>query len=145
MTFREPEHRSFNRIGFDLDDTLAEGVWPSPSIGVPIPRAIEMVNFYWEKGYALYVFTSRPASHKRAILDWLRDHQLDHMFYDVITDKPQFDFLIDDKALNFASEAEACAFPAIVLNELKDYDPGGLVKFKKQIGCSHCSCFNLND
>jgi hypothetical protein len=104
MTFREPEHRSFNRIGFDLDDTLAEGVWPSPSIGKPIQKALDMVNFYWEKGYALYVFTSRPALHKRAILDWLRDNQLDHMFYDVITDKPQFDFLIDDKALNFNGE-----------------------------------------
>lgn len=83
----------------DFDGVLAENIWPSPELGHLRQQGADIVNYYYYKGYGVYVFTARPADHKPLIKEWLRRHLLDRKVYDVICDKPA-GFLIDDRCWN---------------------------------------------
>lgn len=93
--------RSFAKIGFDLDDTLAYGVWPEPGIGQINPRAKDFVLHYHALGFSIVIFTSRPEDHRERIWRWLEDNGLGNVVYSVITDKPHFDALFDDRAIQW--------------------------------------------
>ena len=88
------------RVVFDLDGTLAEDAWPSPRIGKVIPKGERMLRHYSEAGYEVAVYTARPRSHRLAIWNWLRENDLEHLVYDVVTDKPVAGLYIDDRAFN---------------------------------------------
>jgi len=94
--------KSFNKIAFDLDDTLAEGTWPSPAIGHINEHAKDALLFYHGYGFSIVIFTSRPASHALRIWDWLDENGLKGCVYDVITDKPHY----DDRAFNYPEGIE---------------------------------------
>lgn len=89
-------------IVFDFDGILAEGTWPSPHIGKPIPAGVELLKEYARLGYAITINTARPVSHKAAIESWLRSHLL--AVYDIRCDKPLGCLYIDDRAWNPTKE-----------------------------------------
>lgn len=89
------------KIAFDFDQTLAKGTWPSPECGTPIPEGIAGVRFYYERGFGVFIFTARPRSHSERMWRWLAVQGIAHMIYDIVFDKPHFDLLIDDRAINF--------------------------------------------
>lgn len=98
--FRSPK-RAFNRVAFDLDDTLAYGVWPDPKIGEPIELGKQALLWYHDQGFEVIIFTSRPVSHIPRIWRWLEAQGLAKAVYDVICGKPHYDLLIDDRATSF--------------------------------------------
>ena len=100
MKFITPR-RVFRRLAFDLDSTLAEPTWPSPSIGKPIALGVQALLYYYEQGYECIIFTSRPASHIPAIRLWLEEYGLSRCVYDIVCDKPLVDLIIDDRAVGF--------------------------------------------
>ena len=88
-------------VYFDLDGTLAVNGWPDHiPIGDPIPKSIELLRYYHDQGYVISIFTVRPSDHKANIWDWLRLHDLAHLIYRVICDKPYYGLLIDDRSWN---------------------------------------------
>lgn len=92
--------REISVVAIDLDNTLAEGTWPSPEVGEPISQGIELLKFYRSIGFEIVIHTARPQSHAFRIWQWLRDHGLDALVYDVVCGKPRADLYIDDKAWN---------------------------------------------
>lgn len=99
LRFPKPQ-RLVGEVMFDLDGTLAEHSWPSNAIGKPIDKTVELVRHYVKTGYVCSIFTSRPADHRTEIWAWLSANELDTLFYRVITDKPVFGLLVDDRSYN---------------------------------------------
>lgn len=91
-------NRSVPAVAFDLDGTLATDTWPAPHIGQPIPEGVEALLHYWQEGFAIYIYTARPESHKWAITRWLAEQNLAHVVYDIRCDKPIADLYVDDRA-----------------------------------------------
>jgi hypothetical protein len=91
-------------IVFDFDGILAEGTWPSPRIGNPIPAGVELLKEYARLGYAITINTARPASHERALRFWLEVSALSQYVYDIRFDKPLGCLYIDDRAWNPTKE-----------------------------------------
>lgn len=90
-----------NTICVDLDGTLAEDTWPESRIGAPIPEGIEMLKHYRALGFAIVIFTARPESHGEKIWNWIYDHELEELVYDVQTGKPLACLYIDDRGWRF--------------------------------------------
>lgn len=87
-----------DRICFDLDGVLAQGVWPEPRVGPPILEGVALLRRYAAAGFECIIFTSRPADHKQMIYNWLLEHGLEEYVYEVRTDKPLAALYVDDKA-----------------------------------------------
>lgn len=96
-------------IAFDLDGTLAEATWPKPYIGDPLDAGVDALIQYSKKGYEIVIFTSRPASHKQKIGDWLERVGIRNLVYDIITDKPRYAMFVDDRAVTFPEAFEDIA------------------------------------
>lgn len=92
------------RIAFDLDGTLAEPTWPSSVIGMPIALGIQLLKAYRQQGFEVIIYTSRPASHLKAIQEWLVWFGLEKDVYDIVTGKPQAAMYIDDRARTFPED-----------------------------------------
>lgn len=94
-------------IAFDLDNTLCVG---HPYIDAePLPRMIGIVNQLYDDGYHIVIYTGRGmktfADQQKAtnkywhlthsqLMKWKIKH------HELIMGKPDFDLLIDDKAIN---------------------------------------------
>ena len=87
-------------VMFDLDGTLAENTWPDHHIGAPILSMVDLLKKYRSEGFAVSIFTSRPEDHRSAIQDWLWKHHLENDIYRIITEKPAYGLLIDDRSHN---------------------------------------------
>ena len=87
-------------VCFDLDGTLAEDTWPNPNIGAPIPAMLNLLREYADQGYAIVIFTARPASHRDRIWEWVHYNDLGAMVYNVVTDKPLAGIYVDDRGYN---------------------------------------------
>ena len=70
-------------IGVDLDGTLAEyDTWKGAShIGKPIPRMVERIKMWLEKGVEVKIFTARVSCNnpvkyesESAIIEWCKKH-----------------------------------------------------------------------
>lgn len=92
--------RLLAEVFFDLDGTLAENAWPLHTIGEPIPEMVNLLKEYVNDGYVCSIFTSRPKDHWDDIMTWLHYNGLEHLIYRVITDKPHYGLLIDDRSWN---------------------------------------------
>lgn len=85
---------------FDLDGTLCTLTYGKYEISEPFVDRIKHVNMLFEAGHTILIFTARGATSKRD----LRDFTLGQLsawgikFHELITGKPHFDLLIDDKA-----------------------------------------------
>lgn len=88
-------------VAFDFDGTLAEGTWPSPTIGAPIAEGLNLLRKYADDGYEVIIHTARPKAHEAMIWGWLDALKLGTVVYDVICGKPRADIYIDDKAQRF--------------------------------------------
>jgi hypothetical protein len=110
-------------IAFDLDGTLAEPTWPSPTIGKPIQRAVDAAIEYFTRGNEIIIFTSRPASHRDAIASWLEEHGLEDVVYDIVTDKPRAAAYVDDRAITFPEAFDGPAFASRAVGEPYCGDP----------------------
>lgn len=85
-------------IVFDFDGILAEGSWPRVEIGAPIPAGLLLLQQYYLAGWCIRIHTARPVQHVPDIQDWLEDHGVGSMVYEVIGGKPLGDLYVDDKA-----------------------------------------------
>lgn len=95
-----PESPDLRIVAFDLDDTLARGVYPSPEIGEPDPAALAAVAHYASLRYEVVIFTARPASHGPRIRAWLERHGIDCV-YDIYFGKPRAGLYFDDRAVRW--------------------------------------------
>lgn len=96
-----PHNPDLPVVAFDLDGTLAENLWPSPSIGQADDKAIEAVIHYFDQGCEVIVFTARPESHFKFIWRWLEDVGLDGYVYDVTNRKTRAGLMFDDRAVRW--------------------------------------------
>lgn len=89
------------RVVFDLDGVVAAGgSYPSPDIGEPNLWATEMMEDFYQAGYAVVLYTARPSHQLPLLRAWLRRYELDWIVYDVVMDKPAAELYIDDRAFN---------------------------------------------
>lgn len=92
-------------IGFDMDNTICTSIrrnHPEDILKVkPRENVIKIMRELKNKGHEILIFTRRNACGKNArklTIQWLRKHDIP---YDkLITNKPHFDILIDDRAYN---------------------------------------------
>lgn len=92
-------------IAFDLDNTICTSIrrfHPEDIVKVkPRLKMIEIMRELKKKGHKIIIFTRRDACGKGArklTIQWLKLHNIP---YDkLITNKPHFNILIDDRALN---------------------------------------------
>ena len=95
-----PAATGLSRVAFDLDGTIATNTWPSPDIGEPIERGINLMLTCEELGYEVVIYTARPLSHQQRIIEWLEENGLDDLVYDVICGKVQAELYVDDRSYN---------------------------------------------
>lgn len=81
--------------GWDLDNTLAESIWPEMGIGEPIHESVFYLKQRYEMGYKPIIFTSRASSEYKDIANWLEDHGIPYRW--IITGKPLMNRYYDDK------------------------------------------------
>lgn len=87
---------------FDLDGTLCTLTNGKYETAEPFTDRIIHVNSLFEEGHTILIFTARGATSKRDLKD-LTLGQLSAWgikFHELITGKPHFDLLIDDKAIS---------------------------------------------
>lgn len=84
-------------VWVDLDGVLARPVWPAPHVGPLIPEGRDLLLHYHELGNQVGIWTARPASHHARIWEWLRQHGLTGLVYDVRR-KPEGGLYVDDRA-----------------------------------------------
>jgi len=91
------------KIAIDLDNTLLRTMGKDYRDSQPINKAIEIVRDLYSKGHFITIFTARGQSSRK---DWtlLTKTQLDkfRIPYNelIVGNKPSYDLIIDDKALN---------------------------------------------
>lgn len=89
-------------FAFDLDGTLCSLTEGKYELAVPFMDRISHVNSLHELGYKVIIFTARGTTSKRDLTS-LTQAQLSSWgvkFDQLITGKPHFDLLIDDKAIS---------------------------------------------
>lgn len=87
---------------FDLDGTLCTLTYGKYENAEPYRDRIRRVNKLFEEGHTILIFTARGATSKRDMRDFTL-WQLSKWginFHELITGKPHFDLLIDDKAMS---------------------------------------------
>jgi uncharacterized HAD superfamily protein len=99
------------RIAFDIDGTITKQGWfPDIYETTPIQlgklydkaepdlEMIRLVNKYFNKGYIVYLFTSRSDLHERVTKKWLDKYKVKYHYF--ICNKPYYDCIIDDKCIH---------------------------------------------
>lgn len=79
----------------DLDGTLADSIWPTEGIGVPLYDNVQKLKQVAQAGYKIAIFTSRPSSDHVNIENWLDDHDIPH--HRIYTGKLLAKYYIDDR------------------------------------------------
>jgi len=99
------------RIAVDLDGTLT-GVSGFPEVWTSTPdqlakayenlkpnkEIIGLVNKLYDKGYTIFIFTSRSNMYQSVSKKWLKKNKVRYHY--LIVDKPYYDILIDDKCIH---------------------------------------------
>jgi len=111
------EKEKIKRIAVDVDGTLTkEGQFPQiwgmtikdlynfyesvePNVGM-----IEWVNKMYDKGFVIFLFTSRSDLTQAQLKSWLKKHKVKYHFY--VMGKPYYDIIVDDKAINVDDKAK---------------------------------------
>jgi uncharacterized HAD superfamily protein len=97
------------RVAFDMDGTLTDrahffDIWdmtPKQLLKVyenvqPDLEMIKIVNKLYDKGYIIYIFTSRSNIYQRQTKKWLDKYKVKYHYF--IMDKPYYDAFCDDKS-----------------------------------------------
>ena len=98
------------RIAVDIDGTLTEkGKFPdifkttpedllkSYKEVTPNKFMIDWVNKMYDKGYVIFLFTSRSDLFQSHLKEWLKENHVKYHYY--IMGKPYYDMIVDDKAI----------------------------------------------
>lgn len=91
-----------SKIYVDIDNTICETNSMNYSLSIPIKKNIEIVNNLYDSGYNITYWTARGTrtgiNHTE-----LTKNQLEKWgvkYHNLILGKPDYDILIDDKAIN---------------------------------------------
>lgn len=106
----------------DVDDTITQ--WNSDRDYVnfkPIPGMVEAVNKLYDEGHTIKLFTSRgmqsvgPGNIEEMILPSLQENldKIGLKYHELITHKPVYDMIVDDKAVDPHTFIELCKTQAI--------------------------------
>ena len=99
---------------FDLDNTICKTKKNFYKSAIPIKKNIKVVNFLYDKGHTIIIFTARfmgrskenqIKAKKRGLL--LTKNQLKKWnikYHKLIFGKPSYDLIIDDKALGYSKD-----------------------------------------
>lgn len=83
-------------VGFDLDGTLSEHIWPKEGIGEPLSDGVLAARHYKRAGYRIVIYTARPWWDHQNITEWLERHGIP---YDqVVCGKLAVGLMVDDRA-----------------------------------------------
>lgn len=110
--------KKFNKIAFDLDETLCTR--SSNIIGIdqyktckPIKKNIQILNNLYEKGNFIFIYTARGMGIYKGNLNKieknLRPLTENHLslwgvkYHELVFGKIEYDILVDDKAINTLS------------------------------------------
>ena len=96
-------------IAFDFDAVISTYKRPFKldKLGKPIKEVVETMQYYFDKGYYILIFTGRR---KTEIMEkWLRNYDIPYhgfntqpkIYKDADNFKPYYNCIIDDKAVNF--------------------------------------------
>lgn len=105
MSFYIEPRDTLSMVAVDLDDTLAEGVWPKPGIGKPIEKNIKKLEGVVAQGKKPFIYTSRHWSDLEMIRAWIKEYNIPVHPKFVICGKPLVHSFIDDKAINADKDA----------------------------------------
>lgn len=97
-------------IAFDIDGTITKQA-NFPDIyeitptqlgklyekAIPDLEMIAIINDYYQKGYVVYLYTSRSDLHQRVTKKWLDKYKIKYHYF--IMNKPFFHIFVDDKAI----------------------------------------------
>ena len=112
---KSPNNRSSNDkrkiIAFDLDGTLTEvghfkDLWKMTFLELedvyvkvkPRKDIIKKLNELYDKGYIIYIFTSRYDLYQHLTRHWLKKHGVKYHYF--VCNKPYYDRIVDDKCLD---------------------------------------------
>lgn len=90
------------QIIIDLDGTICtEEKMFSRSLAKPLTGAVEAVNFLYENGHTIIIYSARLWIEYEMTFKWLQDNGV--KFHQLVLGKPQGDVWIDDRALTFTN------------------------------------------
>jgi hypothetical protein len=91
--------------GIDLDNTLAEPIWPEEGIGDPIWENVEKMKKVHAAGFKIMIHTSRYWGDYEMIKGWLTQWGLSKYVKEIQCGKPLYAKYVDDKAINADTES----------------------------------------
>ncbi len=90
-------------LAVDLDNTLAEPMWPKPGIGEPLWDNVEKLRKAVEAGYKVIIHTSRTWSDYELVETWLWMNDIP--FHRILCGKVLAIAYIDDRNIDPDSES----------------------------------------
>lgn len=100
MNFNITPRDTLQWYGVDLDNCIAEAIWPEPGIGEPIWENVQKMREVVEAGYKIMIHTSRYWGDYELIQAWLKHWNIDHLVKEIHCGKPLYHRYVDDKAIN---------------------------------------------
>lgn len=93
---------SVKTYAFDLDGTLCSLTDGNYEAAQPFPRRINHVNKLHDLGNRIIIFTARGSTSQRDLFEFttLQLKSWGLKFDELVTGKPHFDILVDDKAVS---------------------------------------------
>jgi hypothetical protein len=90
------------QIIIDLDGTICtEEKTYSRSLAKPIEGSIEAINYLYERGHTIIIYSARTWMEYEMSMNWLKTNNV--KFHQLILGKPIGDVWIDDRAIRFNS------------------------------------------
>ena len=90
------------RYAFDIDNTLVKTNGSDYENSVPIQHRIDRVNYLFDEGHSIYLFTARGMASGRDLYEFtanqVREFGIKH--HQLIMGKPDVDVFVDDKAIS---------------------------------------------
>ncbi len=102
------------KICFDLDGVICNNTWGDYEKAIPNKEAILNINKLYEKGFYILIFTARFMGRSNGDInkanslgyEFTRNQLLNWgvKFNKLILGKPEYDFIVDDKAYNYDND-----------------------------------------
>ena len=93
------------KLIIDIDGTICDEKRQfSRSLAKPLPNAVESLKLLKKKGHILILYSARTWAEYEMTFSWLRENDIP--FDQLILGKPEGDFWIDDRAINFSNWTE---------------------------------------
>ena len=103
------------RYCFDLDGTISENKKDGQSYEdvIPLPGSVDTINRLKESGHYIIIFTARNmvthnnnlgkiiSNQAPIVIEWLKKYNIP--YDELLFGKPHYDYIIDDKAIQFKS------------------------------------------